>query len=66
MIEIDSNYQKRNEFEDDDLVCYCFNHTKRDIENDFTKNGRSLIYESIALEKKKGGCNCSAKNPKGR
>jgi len=66
MIEIELNYQKRNEFKDDDLVCYCFKHTKRDIENDFMKNGRSLIYEKIALEKKKGACNCAAENPKGR
>jgi len=66
MIEIEPNYQKRNVFKDDDLVCYCFKHTKRDIENDFMKNGRSLIYEKIALEKKDGGCNCAAENPKGR
>jgi hypothetical protein len=66
MIGIEPNYQKGNEFKDDDLVCYCFRHTKRDIENDFIKNSRSLIYEKITLEKKSGGCNCSTENPKGK
>jgi hypothetical protein len=66
MIEIESNYQKRNEFNNENLVCYCFKYTRRDIEKDFIENSRSLIYEKIALEKKAGGCNCARKNPKGR
>ncbi len=66
MIEIKSNFQKRNAFNDDDLVCYCFKYTKKDVENDFNENGRSLIYEKIAHEKKTGGCNCASKNPKGK
>ncbi len=49
-----------------DLVCYCFGHTRRDIEQDFIKNGRSLILEKISAAKKAGGCDCAAKNPKGR
>jgi len=43
MIEINPRQSKRNQFNDDDLVCYCFIHTKRDIENDYLKNNRSLI-----------------------
>jgi len=66
MIEIEPNYQKRNEFKDDDFVCYCFKYTKRDIKNDFIKNNRSLIYEKIAIDKKAGGCNCATENPKGK
>jgi hypothetical protein len=66
MLEIEPNCKKRNEFEDDDLVCYCFHYTKADIENDFTENGRSLIYAKIAFEKKAGGCNCATENPKGK
>jgi hypothetical protein len=30
-----------------DLVCYCFGHTRRAIEQDFIQNGRSLILEMI-------------------
>ena len=65
MIQINSNLQKRVKFNDNDLVCYCFKFTKKDIENDFMKNNRSLIYEKIALEKKAGKCNCAEENPKG-
>jgi copper chaperone CopZ len=50
----------------DSLICYCFEYTKDAIEQDFTKNGRSLIMEKIAAEKKAGGCDCATKNPKGR
>lgn len=65
MIEIKQRATNGNAFDDDDLVCYCFTYTKRDIENDFRENGRSLIYGRIASEKKVGGCNCAALNPKG-
>ena len=58
--------QPRNEFKDDDLVCYCFRYTKNQIEKDYVENGRSVILEKITLEKKSGGCDCAQKNPKGR
>jgi len=57
---------KRNHFKDDELVCYCFQYTKKQIESDYTKNGRSMILERITAEKKAGGCDCARKNPKGR
>ena len=66
MIELKPNFQKRNEFKDDDLVCYCFKYTKRDIETDYIDNGHSLICEMIASEKKAGACNCAKENPKGK
>lgn len=66
MIEIKSSIKKRKEFNDDDLVCYCFEYTKKDIENDFDENERSIIYEKIVSEKKAGGCNCASKNPSGK
>jgi len=66
MIEIKSSFPKRIRFNDEDLVCYCFVYTKKDIENDFIDNGRSLIYEKIVFEKKAGGCNCVSKNPSGK
>jgi len=49
-----------------DLVCYCFEYTRDMIEQDFIENGRSLIMEKIAAEKRTGGCDCATKNPKGR
>ena len=58
--------QEKTDYEIDDLICYCFEYRKDDIEQDFIKNGRSLIMEKIAAEKKSGGCDCAIKNPKGR
>ncbi len=49
-----------------EMVCYCFEYTREDIEQDVLKNGRSTITEKIIAEKKIGGCNCRTKNPKGR
>ena len=66
MIEIKPNFQDQNQFNDDELVCYCFEYTKKDIEKDFNKNGKSHIHEKIVSEKKAGGCNCASMNPKGK
>jgi hypothetical protein len=67
MIEIRQYSQESNEFKDDDLVCYCFGYTKKDIGKDFVDhNGQSTILERITLEKKAGKCYCAEKNPKGR
>jgi len=56
----------KNEFQGDDLVCYCFKFTRNDIEQDYLRNGQSTIIAKIAAEKKSGGCDCENKNPKGR
>jgi hypothetical protein len=53
-----------HEFQDDELVCFCFNYTKNHIVKDFVENGQSIIMEKIADEKKAGGCDCAIKNPK--
>jgi len=66
MIKLSSLNQKRNEFKDNELVCYCFHYTKKQIEKDYIDNGRSMIIEKITLEKKNSGCDCAQKNPKGR
>jgi hypothetical protein len=50
----------------DDLICYCFEYTKQDIERDFRKHGRSQIAERITVEKKFGNCRCAVKNPNGK
>lgn len=49
-----------------DLICYCFNYTAEDIEQDVRARGRSTIMEKIAAEKRMGNCQCGVKNPKGR
>lgn len=49
-----------------EYICYCFEYTRQDIEEDVEKNGRSLIMDKIKAEKKFGNCHCTAKNPKGR
>jgi hypothetical protein len=50
----------------EELICYCFNYTDRDIEKDLLQNGRSTIMDRIISEKKNGGCQCATENPKGR
>ncbi len=49
-----------------DLICYCFEYSREDVEQDFHKHGQSLIMERITREKKLGGCDCARKNPKRR
>ncbi len=66
MIKINPIGQRKAEFKDNDLVCYCFQFTKKQIEKDYIENGESTILKKIALAKKKGECDCVAKNPKGR
>jgi hypothetical protein len=66
MIKIVPYSQERDEFKEDDLVCYCFEYTRKDIEKDYLDNSRSTIIEKITIEKKAGGCDCAQKNPKGR
>jgi hypothetical protein len=46
-------------------ICYCFNYTKKDIIEDYLKNGKSTILLRVQEEKKKGKCQCYIKNPKG-
>ncbi|MRR16806.1 MAG: BFD-like (2Fe-2S) protein [Deltaproteobacteria bacterium] len=53
-------------FKEDDWVCYCFRYTRRDIEQDFMKNGHSTILEKIIKEKSSGRCECGVKSPKGK
>ena len=66
MIEIGPYSQERNEFKHNELVCYCFKYTRKDIEKDYLDNSRSMIIDKITSEKKAGGCDCAQKNPKGR
>ena len=67
MVEIKPFAPQKDELNEDELICYCFQYTKKDIEADFMDHGRrSTIQERIAIEKKMGRCQCAEKNPKGR
>ena len=66
MITLNSNLPNKSHFKDDDLICYCFEFTKKKIEEDFQANGYSTILEKIKKEKSSNGCNCEVKNPKGK
>jgi NAD(P)H-nitrite reductase large subunit len=65
MVILNAKTPKSN-FKDDDFICYCFEYTKKNIEEDFTTNGCSTILERIKREKSINGCNCEIKNPKGK
>ena len=60
-----SLHQQKNEFKDNDTVCFCFEYTKADIKKDYLNDSRSTILERITHEKKSNGCDCANKNPKG-
>jgi len=66
MIVPGSNIKGKNHFKDDDLICYCFKYTKKDIEEDLHNHGFSKILKKIKKEKSIGGCDCEVKNPKGK
>jgi len=53
-------------FNQDDVICFCFGHTRRGIEEDCSAHGQSAILLSIMDDKKAGRCECAVKNPKGR
>ncbi len=48
------------------MICYCFGYTAEEIADEVKETGRSRIMEKIMGEKKSGGCDCAARNPKGR
>ena len=66
MITLDSNYNEKRQLNDDDLVCYCFEYTKKNIIEDYVENGFSRILEKIKKEKSSKGSSCETKNPKGK
>lgn len=66
IIETITDHKRDHQYQKHDLVCYCFEYTRKDIENDYLKNNSSKIMEKIASEKKAGKCNCVEKNPKGQ
>jgi hypothetical protein len=50
-----------------EMICYCFSHTREDIEQDVLAHGGvSTILARILEEKQQGGCSCAANHPLGR
>ena len=47
-------------------VCYCFGFTRKDLENEIAKTGRSTVGDRIVVEVKAGNCACEVKNPSGK
>jgi len=47
-------------------VCYCFGFTRKDIQREVVKTGRSTILGRIKAEVKAGNCACEMKNPSGK
>ncbi|BDD86535.1 hypothetical protein DPPLL_09000 [Desulfofustis limnaeus] len=64
MAQIKPIASERQQFQDNDLVCYCFSYTKKAIEEDFSAHGYSTILEKIKTEKKNNGCHCETRNPR--
>ena len=53
------------ETEGPQMVCYCFEHTKEEIQEDFKAHGESRIEDSIREKVTAGSCSCEFMNPKG-
>ena len=66
MIPISPFDPEESAFKENDVVCHCFQYTRKQIEKEYFESGRSKILEKITNEKKTGGCDCARKNPKGR
>src|SRR5712671_6540015 len=56
----------RKETADPIAVCYCFGFTRKDIQREIVKTGRSTILGRIMTEVKVGNCACEMKNPSGK
>lgn len=47
------------------LVCYCFEHSVEEIEDELRRTGTTTIPERIKTKIKAGRCACEVKNPQG-
>jgi hypothetical protein len=47
-------------------VCYCFGFTRKDIENEIAKTGRSTVADRIKTDVNAGNCACEVRNPSGK
>ena len=49
-----------------EYICYCFKHTKEDLEEDVLVHGKSTIIEQIISNSRANKCNCKENNPAGK
>jgi hypothetical protein len=54
------------ETEDPVPLCYYFGWTKKKIDDEITRTGKSLAVDDIMYRMKTAGCNCERNNPSGR
>lgn len=57
-------YQKHRQ-DDQTLVCYCFQHTVKDIRTEIERTGKSAVVERITAGIRAGQCACDIRNPQG-
>lgn len=48
------------------LVCYCFLHTRGEIEQELRETGETTVPRRITEEIRAGNCACEVRNPAGR
>ncbi len=60
-----TSYHLKNP-DDNQNLCYCFQHSRKAIKEDVSKNGHSTIELSIREKVKQGVCTCEVSNPKGK
>ena len=48
------------------LVCYCYEHTREEIQEEYRSYGESAIEASIREKVNAGSCSCEVNNPTGR
>jgi len=48
------------------LVCYCYLHTRGEIENEIETTGTTTVPDRITVQIKAGNCQCEVRNPAGR
>ncbi|MDD1701161.1 MAG: (2Fe-2S)-binding protein [Methanoregula sp.] len=53
------------ETEDPVPMCYCFGWTRKQIDEEIARTGKSLAVEDIMNRMKTAGCNCERNNPSG-
>lgn len=55
----------QKDLSDSTPVCYCFHHTRRSIQEEIERTGRSTVVASISAEVQAGRCECEIRNPQG-
>lgn len=46
-------------------VCYCFNHTRQSVLDEYKETGKTTVLEDVKAKMKDPGCFCETSNPQG-